>query len=148
MSIPPFSIFSALSEIVVTVVVLYTLLRCLRGGRFHWKLLGAVLIFEVCVNVVYMSIRAQQAEAEGSELAAGMRAFYAAHGILSLLMLVALITFYALAVVDEKTGRPNWFRRFPTVTWTFLFFWMTSVVSGEAIFVMRYLLPGSAPVST
>lgn len=139
MDIPAFSIFSALSEVVVTVIVLYAILGNMRGGALRWKLLGAVLAFELCVNVVYMAIRAAHADSDSS-IAGAMKLFLAAHGILSLLMFAGLIVLYLLAVVDEKMGRPTWFRRHAAMSWTFLVFWMVSVLSGEAIFVWRYLL--------
>ena len=73
-------------------------------------------------------------------LSASLKLFAAAHGILSLLMLIGLIVMFILAVADEKSGRPGWFRRRPALTYAFLGLWMISVASGEAFFVMRYLV--------
>jgi hypothetical protein len=137
-SIPTFSIFSAISEIFVTIFVIYAIVVALRGGPFHRVLLGATLLFELCVNVVYMASRAAHADTS-STLTAGMKLFYAGHGILSLLMFVGLVVVYLVSLVDESKGRAVWFRRHPGLTYVFLFFWMVSVVSGEAIFVKTYL---------
>ena len=140
MSIPPFSIFSAISEIFVTIAVLYSIITCLKGNRLPKKLLGGVLIFEFCVNVVYMASRAAQAD-KSTELSAGMKAFFAGHGTLSLLMFLSLVVAYLLALADESKGRENWFYRNRGFSYVLIFFWMVSVLSGHAIFVMTYLVP-------
>lgn len=139
MEIPAFSIFSAVSELAVTAVVLYVVVRNLRGRPFEWKLLGAALVFEVCVNVVYMSIRAAETD-QASGLSTAMKVLAALHGILSLAMLIGLIGVYILAVVDTKSGRETWFRRNPGLTWAFIGLWLISVGSGEAFFALRYLV--------
>jgi hypothetical protein len=143
MNIPVFSLFSAVSEVFVTIVVLYTIILALRGGPFKRELLGATLLFELCVNIVYMTGRASAADAS-STLSTGMKIFYAGHGILSLVMFVGLAIVYMLSLVDDSRGREVWFRRRPAATYVFLFFWMVSVLSGEAIFVMTYLRPSAA----
>lgn len=136
--IPVFSIFSAASEVVVTIAVLYSVIKAISGGRFHRGLLGFTLLFELSVNVVYMAGRASHADSSAS-LSEAMKLFYAGHGILSLLMFIGLAVIYLLALVDESKGRDTWFRRHPRLSWIFLFFWMVSVVSGETIFCLTYL---------
>ena len=136
-TIPTFSIFSAISEVFVTIAVVYSIWKAMNGGKFHRGLLGATLIFELCVNVVYMAGRAAHADTS-STLSTGMKLFYAGHGILSLLMFLGLGVVYLLALLDESKGRATWFERNRGFTWVFLFFWMVSVVSGEAIFFMTY----------
>lgn len=138
MEIPAFSIFSAISEIFVTIAVLYTVITNIKGRPLNWKLLGGVLAFELCVNIVYMAGRAAAAD-KGSELTTAMKLFYAGHGILSLLMFLGLAIVFLLSVVDLSAGRDTWFVRHRRLAWTFVFFWMVSVLSGEAIFVMQYL---------
>lgn len=135
--VPAFSIFSAISEVFVTIAVLYSVISNMRGGKLRWPLLGAVIAFELCVNVVYMAGRAAHADTD-STLSTGMKLFFAGHGILSLGMFLGLAILYILAVIDVKSGRESWFQRHPTGTWVFVFFWMVSVTSGEAIFFMRF----------
>lgn len=137
MEVPLFSIFSAVSELFVTAIVLYAIIKNMKGGPLPWKMLGAVLIFELCVNIVYMASRAAQTESAAG-ISTAMKIFFAAHGILSLLMFVGLVVVVLLSMVDQKMGRPTWFRRNVRLTWAFLFFWMVAVVSGEAIFVIHY----------
>ena len=43
-----------------------------------------------------------------------MKAFLAGHGILSLLMFLAIGVVYLLAVADDAAGREIWFRRHRT----------------------------------
>jgi hypothetical protein len=137
MDIPPFSIFSAIAEVFVTAVVIYAVVANTFGKPLIWKPLGFVLVFEGCVNVVYMAGRASAADAS-NELSTGMKLFYAAHGTLSLAMFLAIVTLYLLAVVDVKKGEEAWFRRHPTGSWITVFFWMVSFISGEVIFFMNY----------
>lgn len=139
MTIPAFSIFSALSEIVVTVIVLYAIIANIHGALLRWRLLGGCLAFELCVNVVYMVNRAAEADGAAS-MERGLRILFAVHGILSLLMFVGLVLLYLVAVFDQKAGHPTWFQRHKAASWLFLALWMISVGSGEAIFVWRYLI--------
>lgn len=136
-AVPAFSIFSAISEVFVTIAVLYAVISNMNGKRLNWQLLGAVLAFELCVNVVYMAGRAAKADSD-STLSTGMKLFFAGHGILSLAMFLGIVVLFIFAVMDHKSGRPTWFQRHRAGTWVFVFFWMVSVLTGEAIFFMRF----------
>ncbi len=137
MDVPNFSIFSAISEVFVTIGVLYGIIATLRGKRLPKAMLGVVLIFELCINVVYMATRASHAD-KSAELSAAMKAFFAGHGVLSLLMFLVIAVVFLLALADESNGRENWFRRHRSASYVLIFFWMVSVLSGEAIFLLRY----------
>ncbi len=136
-SIPGFSIFSAFSELIVTASLLYCLVGNLRGRPLPIKLMGLTLAFEICVNVVYMLNRAGEAD-KSSDLSTGMKIFFALHGTLSLVMILALATTYVLSAIDVKDARETWFRRHPVASWVLVASWMLSIGSGELIFVMRY----------
>ena len=41
MEVPLFSIFSAVSELFVTAIVLYAIIKNMKGGRLPWRMLGA-----------------------------------------------------------------------------------------------------------
>jgi uncharacterized membrane protein YozB (DUF420 family) len=142
MEIPTFSIFSAVSEVFVTIGVLYGIIATLRGKKLPKAMLGGVLIFELCVNVVYMANRASHHD-KNPDLSVAMKAFFAGHGILSLLMFLALAVVFLLSLADESNGRENWFRRHRSASYVLIFFWMVSVLSGEAIFFMRYIVGGA-----
>lgn len=138
MNAPAFSIFSAISEVFVTIGVLYAMIRAVRGNGLPKWLMGGVLLFELCVNVVYMAGRASQAD-KSTELSTGMKIFYALHGTLSLVMFITLAVIYLISLYGESKDEDNWFFRHPKATWGLVVFWMISVLTGEAIFFMRYV---------
>ena len=141
MHIPPFSVFSAASELLVTAGVLYVIRRNWTRQSFPFTLFLTVAIFEATVNVLYMSGRASQAATAGGAeaIAPGLRLAFAAHGILSLLAYLVFVMLGVLAYQEQKQGR-YFFRERPAITWSFLVVWTISIVSGEALFAWRYLL--------
>ncbi len=142
MHIPAFSLFSALSELVVTAGVLYVVRRNWTRRTFPFALFLAVAIFEGTINVMYMAKRASEASAAHavvSTLSTGMKLAFATHGLLSLL---AYLVFVVLGVfAHQEQQRQRWFfRERPALTWAFLVVWTISVVSGEVIFALRYFV--------
>ena len=139
MSIPPFSIFSAISELFVTAGV-FTMVRLNWTRRpFPLPLFLGVALFEALVNVVYMASRASRAATGADTISAGMKAFFAAHGILSLLAYLVFVILAVFAWQDQRAGR-FFFRERPALTWAFLAAWTVSVGSGEVLFILRYLV--------
>lgn len=138
-SIPAFSVFSAISELFVTAGV-FTMIRLnwLRRGFALWIFL-AVALFEALVNVLYMANRAAAAASGSEPVAAGLKIFFAAHGLLSLLAYLIFVLLGVIAYQEQKAGR-FWFREHPALTWAFVALWTVSIVSGEALFVIRYLV--------
>lgn len=117
--------------------MLYSIISNVRGGPFRWKMLGLVLVFELCVNIVYMVGRSARVDSS-TEISTAMKLFFAGHGILSLAMFVALVFAYILSVIDVKEGKPTIFERRPAMAYVFIGLWMVSVLSGEALFFIRY----------
>jgi hypothetical protein len=139
MNIPPFSLFSAVSELFVTAGVLFVILRNWNRLRFPLGVFLAVALFEALVNVLYMANRAAQAATGTHEtLSTGMKLFFAGHGLLSLVAYLVFVVLGIFAYQEQKDGR-FFFRERPVLTWTFLAVWTVSIVSGEAIFLMRYV---------
>ena len=139
MTIPPFSIFSAISELFVTAGVFYVIRRNWTRRTFPLALFLGVALFEALVNVMYMANRAAAAAAGHEPVSQGMKIFFAAHGLLSLLAYVIFVILGILAYQEQRAGR-FFFRERPILTWSFLVLWTISILSGEAIFVARYLL--------
>lgn len=138
MNAPAFSIFSAVSELLVTAGVLWIVWRNWTRRTFPVPLLLVVALFEALVNVLYMANRASHAASGRDAISTGMKLFYAGHGILSLLAYIVFVILALLAWQEQRAGR--WFfRDHPAITWTFVVTWLVSIVSGEAIFVLRYL---------
>jgi len=141
--IPPFSIFSAVSELFVTAGVLYVVRRNWTRRAFPFALFITVVLFEALVNVLYMANRAASAAAaapgSAEALPTAMKLGFAAHGILSLVAYLVFVVLGALAHQEQKAGR--WFfRDRPALTRAFVVLWLVSIASGEAIFVFRYLV--------
>jgi len=138
MAIPPFSIFSAVSELFVTAGVFFVVHRNWTHRTFSGVLFLAVVLFEALVNVLYMAQRASRAATGAEGVAPAMKLVFAGHGMLSLFAYVAFVVLGVIAFQDQRRGR--WFfAEHPGLTWTFLVVWGVSILSGEAIFVMRYL---------
>ena len=139
MHIPPFSIFSAVSELIVTAAVFYLVRLNWTRRPFPLPLFLGVALFEALVNVVYMANRAARASTGADAIAPAMKVFFAAHGMLSLLAYLVFVVLAVFAWQDQRAGR--WFfRDRPVLTWSFLAAWTVSVVSGEVLFVLRYLV--------
>lgn len=141
MDIPPFSIFSAISELFVTAGVLYVGYRNWTRRPFPFSLFLVVSLFEALVNVMYMANRSAAAAAPGAVdvLSAGLKIGFAAHGMLSLFAYLVFVVLGVLAYQEQKAGR-WYFRDHPILMWSFLVLWTISIGSGEVIFVLRYLV--------
>lgn len=143
MDIPPFSIFSAISELFVTAGVFYVIRRNWTRRPFPFALFLTVALFEALVNVMYMANRSAAAASaplgHAEALSTGMKVFYASHGLVSLGAFLVFVVLGTLAHQEQRAGR--WFfRDHATLTWVFLVVWTISILSGEAIFVLRYLV--------
>jgi uncharacterized membrane protein YozB (DUF420 family) len=137
--IPPFSLFSAISELFVTAGVFFVIWRNWNRRLFPFAVFLAVALFELLVNVLYMANRASQAAAGHGALPTWMKIFFAVHGMLSLLAYLVFVILGVFAHQEQRRGR-FFFREHPIVTWTFLVVWTISIVSGEVIFAVRYLV--------
>lgn len=134
---PLFSTVSAVTELLVTAAVYVFLVRAYRGTRFHGGLLAFALSYEVLVNVAYMTYRLfVPSVAEHSD---GMSLLLAFHGILSLFMLVGLIGLAMNAWRGHRQGT-NTLRAHPKTTWAFGILWAISILTGEAVYVLSYLV--------
>ena len=139
MAIPAFSIFSAVSELFVTAGVIYVIRRNWTRRAFPFAVFLAIALFEAFVNVFYMATKAAQAASGPLMIAPAMKIFYAGHGMLSLLAYLIFVTLGVLAWQEQRAGR-YFFRERPAVTWSFAVLWTISIVSGEVIFALRYLV--------
>jgi uncharacterized membrane protein YozB (DUF420 family) len=139
MTIPAFSIFSAVSELFVTAGVIYVVRRNWTRRAFPLAVFLVIALFEAFVNVFYMTTKSAQVASGLSTIAPGMKLFYAGHGILSLLAYLIFVTLGVLAWQEQRAGR-YFFRERPAVTWSFAVVWAISIVSGETIFALHYLV--------
>ncbi|MEO5618455.1 MAG: hypothetical protein ABIS67_11830, partial [Candidatus Eisenbacteria bacterium] len=119
MNIPPFSIFSAISELFVTAGVLYVVHRNWTRRPFPLWLFLAVALFEALINVTYMATRTARAASGHDVVSSSMRLFFAAHGMLSLLAYLWFVVLGVIASVNQQAGK-FWFRDHPVHTVAFL----------------------------
>ena len=138
MRIPPFSIFSAASELFVTAGVIYVIYRNWTRRPFPLGLFLAVAVFEAFVNVFYMATKTARAAAGAEAIGTGMKIAFASHGLLSLLAYLVSVVLGVIAWQEQREGR-FFFRERPALTWAFAVVWAVSVISGEVIFGLRYL---------
>ena len=138
MQIPPFSIFSAVSELFVTAGVFYVLYRNWTRRSFPLWLFLTVAVFEAVVNVLYMATRTARAAAGVDTISTGMKIAFASHGLLSLIAYLVFVVLGVIAWQEQRAGR-FFFRERAALTWAFVVAWVISVGSGEALFVARYL---------
>ena len=138
MHIPPFSLFSAVSELFVTAGVVFVVKRNWDRKPFPFGVFLTVALFEAFVNVFYMAHRASQAASGRDSLSPALKLGFALHGMLSLLAYLVFVVLAVLAYQEQKSGR-FLFREHVTVTVTFLVIWVVSIGSGEVMFAVRYL---------
>ena len=123
----------------VTAGVFYMVRLNWTRRPFPLPLFLGVALFEALVNVVYMASRASRASTGADVISPGMKIFFAAHGILSLLAYLVFVILAVFAWQDQRAGR-FFFRERPAITWAFLAAWTVSVGSGEVLFIVRYLV--------
>ncbi len=145
MEIPSFSTFSAISELFVTAGVLYVVSQNYRGKGFPWKLALTVILFEFSVNMLYMIHRLNEATSEVATttepaVSGFMVAFMAIHGSISLLVFIMLTILCSLAFLDFKKGK-FFFKERKKLTLIFITLWLFSVISGEVLYVWRWIYP-------
>jgi hypothetical protein len=138
-NVPAFSVFSAVSELVVTAGVLIVVRRNWTRRKFPFALFLAVALFEALVNVAYMAGRTARAASGADVVSPGLRLAFALHGMISLLAYLWFVVLGVMASVQQQADR-YWFREHRVHTILFLIVWTVSIVSGETMFVLRYLL--------
>ncbi len=139
---PPFlSTFTLITEIFVTIAVLYIFYRSYKYGKFPTKLAFATLAYEVLFNISYMvyssMVRETHEVTRTFTWKTGVAIF---HGVLSLVMFVSLVVFMILAYRAYRTNK-NYFYEHKTLSLVFLFFWSVAILSGAMLYFSEYFIP-------
>lgn len=138
MHAPLYSTITLCAELIISSIIYYTLYQGYKNKKFPAKLAGFALLYEIVFNISYMASRVpSQAKATHVE-SAFVIALAIVHGILSLIMFLALIVFFIFAWTRYKKGI-NYFATHKVLTFTFLFFWTFSIVSGVVFYLVEYL---------
>jgi hypothetical protein len=139
MHAPLISTITLLTEVIISTIIYFTLYQGYTQGKFPTKLAFFALIYETLFNITYMFSRVP-----GHTKVAKIEAPYVVglaiiHGILSLIMFVALVIFFIAAWRNYKK-EVNYFKAHKILTWTFLFFWTFSIVSGILFYFVEYVI--------
>lgn len=139
MSTAPFlSTFTLITEFFVTAAVITVFWKSSRTGKFPARLAFATLAYEVFFNISYMLFSSKKREVHESVFT-WKTGLAITHGVLSLIMFLALIWFFISAYRAYKKGE-NFFVKHKYLTVTFLVFWLISVFSGSFLYVAEYIL--------
>jgi heme A synthase len=139
MHAPLYSTITFFAELIISAIIYYTLYQGYRKNRFPTKLAFFALIYETVFNITYMVSRVP-----GHTKVARIEAPYVVglaivHGVLSLIMFIALIIFFIIAWRNYKK-EINYFKIHNYLTWTFLFFWTFSILSGVFFYLVEYVI--------
>ncbi len=138
MQAPLFSTITLIAEIIISLIIYYTFYRSYKFNKFPKYLVAFALLYETIFNISYMVSRVGQDETK--LLPPVVIAFAAIHGILSLIMFIALIVYMILAYFRGYRKQVNYFMQHKKVTITFLVFWTFSILSGITFYFLTYYI--------
>lgn len=133
---PLHSTITLCAEVVVSIIVLYSIYRGYVKGKFPAILAGVALLYEILFNVTYMVSRLG-AQTDNQFITPVDLGLAITHGTLSFIMFIALIVFFVLAWIGYGKG-VNYFKTHHTLTITFIVFWTISVLSGILLYFVVY----------
>lgn len=135
---PLYSTITFFAEIIISSIIYFVIYKGYRNNKFYTKLASFTLLYEILFNISYMVSRVpSQTKATKGE-PAYLIGLAITHGVLSLVMFVALIIFFIIAWKKYKKG-VNYFNEHKILTFTFLVFWTFSVVSGLLFYFLEYV---------
>lgn len=139
MHAPIFSSITFVAELLVSVVVYYSLYQGYKHNRFPTKLAFAALLYEILFNISYMVSRIGASEKASPFEPVLIVVLAILHGTLSLVMFVALIVFFIVAWRQYRKGN-NFFAMHKKLTGIFAVFWTISILSGIFFYILLYVL--------
>jgi len=138
MHAPLVSTITLFAELVISAIIYYTLYQGYKNNKFPTKLAGFALLYEAVFNISYMVSRVPSQTHAARVASPFLIALAIVHGILSLVMFVALIIFFIFAWTRYRKGE-NYFHSHKILTSVFLFFWTFSIVSGVLFYLVEYI---------
>lgn len=134
---PFFSTITLFTELLVSAAVYFTIYKGYRHNKFPTKIAFSALLYETLFNISYMFSRVPSHAKAAKATPPSLILLAVVHGILSLVMFVALIVFFILAYKNYKKER-NYFFEHKKLTYAFLFFWTFSIISGVLFYFLAY----------
>lgn len=138
MHAPLYSTITLVAELGISVIIYYSLYSGYKQNKFPAFLAGFALLYETLFNISYMISQAPH-HAKALRIESPFVVSLAiTHGVLSLLMFIALIIFFIFAMIRYRKG-VNYFQNHKTLTMTFLVFWTFSIISGILFYFVEYV---------
>lgn len=139
MHAPLFSTITLFTELLISAAVYYSLYSGYKHHKFPTVLAAIALLYETIFNITYMARRVPGHVKSAHVEAPWLVGLAIVHGILSLIMFIALVAFFITAAIQYKKGN-NYFKNHPVLTGIFIFFWTFSIVSGVLFYLVDYVL--------
>lgn len=136
MHVPIASTITLLMELFIAMIIFYIVYNGYFKNVFSKKMTFFAIAYETVFNVGYMVYRTFAAPSI-SNLNASWKIVAMLHGILSLIILVAVIAFFLRASM-EYAKNVNSFKEHHFQTKLFLFSWIVSLLSGIALYLKVY----------
>lgn len=138
MHAPLFSTITLFTELLISGAVYYTLYSGFRHAKFPTLLATIALLYETIFNITYMARRVPGHVKVARIEAPWLVGLAIVHGVLSLIMFIALVVFFIIAWKNYRK-EINYFKDHPVLTSTFIFFWTFSIVSGVLFYLVEYV---------
>jgi hypothetical protein len=138
MHAPLFSTITLFTELIISAIIYYTLYSGFKQHKFPEKVAAFALLYETIFNITYMASRVPGHTRVAKIETPFVIGLAITHGILSLIMFIALIIFFIFAWIYYRRGI-NYFKVHTKLTVTFLIFWTFSIVSGVLFYLVEYV---------
>lgn len=140
MYFPPLtSTITLIAELFVSLIIYLTLYRGYKRGTFLTLPAFGALFYETVFNISYMVSRTPDHLKSTVVKPLYLVLIGATHGILSLLMFIALVIFFFLAWKNYKKG-VNYFLIHKKTTILFTILWTLSILSGISFYLLEYVI--------
>jgi hypothetical protein len=139
MAAPLYSTITLVAELFVSAAIYYSIYSGYKKNKFPSVLAGAALAYELIFNITYMAGRVPSHVKVAKIETPFIVGLAILHGVLSLIMFVALIVFFIFAWKAYRKGK-NYFFEHKNLTFTFIVFWTFSILSGVIFYLVEYIL--------
>lgn len=138
MHAPLYSTITLVAEIFISAIIYYTLYQGYAHSKFPVKLAGFALLYEMFFNISYMASQTPHHVKAARVESPFIISLAIIHGVLSLIMFLALIAFFVFAWTRYRKG-VNYFQSHKVLTGVFTFFWTFSILSGILFYIVEYV---------
>ena len=136
MNPPLLSTITLAAELFIFSAILYIFYKGYEGRVFPFSLAYFAIVYEVVFNIGYMIYRSVGLKS-ADNLSTNLKILGAVHGILSLVVFVALVILMLLAIKNYKRGI-NYFREHSKLSFLVIGFWIISLASGFLLYFKAY----------